>query len=63
MFPPLTRMPPVPAGSPSSSAIQRTDCSSMSVPIGESPNDPQFGLTVAVSRSANAPRGAADEVM
>ena len=62
MFPPLTRRPP-PAGNPISSAIQRTVCASISVASGESPNEPTFGFTVAASRSASAPIGAADEVM
>ncbi len=36
MFPPLTRTPLLPAGIPTSSAIQRTVCASISVAIGES---------------------------
>ena len=63
MLPPLTSSPSLPAGSPSSSAIQRTDWPSISEAIGESCQAPTFGFTAAASRSASAPIGAADEVM
>ena len=63
MLPPLTRSPPLSAGKPTSSAIQRTVWASISLATGESGQPPRFGLTAAASRSASAPMGAADDVM
>ena len=63
MLPPLTMIPPQFVGNPTSSAIQRTVCRSISVPAGESANEPRLGFTDAASMSARAPIGAADDVM
>ena len=63
MLPPLTSSPPQSPDSPTSSATQRTVCASISDAIGESSHPPTLGFTVAASRSASAPIGAADEVM
>ncbi len=63
MFPPLTSNPPHDVGYPTSSAIQRTVCASISDAMGDNCQPPTFGLTAAASRSASAPMGAGDDVM
>jgi hypothetical protein len=63
MLPPLTSNPPHDAGYPTSSAIQRTVCASISVAIGPSRHEPTLALTAAARKSPSIPIGAGDDVM
>ena len=63
MLPPLTSNPPQSLGYPTISATQRTASASISEAIGDSSQPPTLGLIAAASKSANAPIGAADEVI
>jgi hypothetical protein len=62
-FPPLTSTPSPPAGKPTSSAIHRTVCSSISLAIGERLQPPTFWFTAEARRSPSIPSGAAPAVM
>jgi hypothetical protein len=63
MLPPLTSTPSHLPGRSMNWASQRIYSFSISEAMGESAHAPTFGLTADARRSANAPIGAADDVM
>ncbi len=62
-LPPLTSKPPALGDTPTSSAIHRTVCSSISVAAGASVHNPTLGFSADARKSPKMPIGAGGAVM